>query len=126
MRMATCPLCGLKSERETVFYEDECIIIVRTKDLKGHRERIMVVARQHQSTIPDTMVAHAFNKVEEVGRRVFHYTDRFVILAKTFATIPEHWHKVCSDLDPTATDYQQVLETQWIKIVNVKNNDRSG
>jgi hypothetical protein len=119
--MTTCPLCALNFAQETVFYEDESIVIVRAKDLKGHRERIMVVFRDHQATIPEAMVQHALRKLEEVGRHVFDYTDRFVILAKTFATFPEHWHKVCSDLDPTATDYDQVLETPWIKIVDVNN-----
>jgi len=44
-----CPLCNLKLKEEVVFYEDEFIVILRTRDLKGHQERIMVVWKAHYS-----------------------------------------------------------------------------
>ena len=39
---------------------------------------------------------------------------------KTFGTILDHWHKVAMDLDPASEDFEQILGTPWLKVVEVK------
>ena len=41
-----CPLCGIcEREPENVLYEDEHFAIIRTADLKGHHERVMLILK---------------------------------------------------------------------------------
>src|SRR5437870_9125463 len=32
--------------------------------------------------------------------------------------IPEHWHRICSDIDPVAEDHDQILKTPRLVIDN--------
>ncbi|MGB9854843.1 MAG: hypothetical protein ACPLRY_08605 [Candidatus Bathyarchaeales archaeon] len=115
---ANCPLCALDLQNEKIFYEDASFIVLRTKKLKGHRERIMIVYKRHQHTISQKDYERALNILSKIGREVFRYTSKFVILDSTFATINDHWHLVASDLDPKSEDFDQILSTKWIKVVD--------
>jgi len=115
-----CPLCNLKLKEEVVFYEDEFIVILRTRDLKGHQERIMVVWKAHYSHIPDAQYAYALMKLIDTGKRVFKYTPKFVIMEGTFQTIKQHWHLVATDLDPNSNDFEQILRTPWLEVVGTE------
>ncbi|MGB9960408.1 MAG: hypothetical protein ACPLKQ_07840 [Candidatus Bathyarchaeales archaeon] len=115
---ANCPLCSLNLKEEKVFYEDDFFIVLRTKKLKGHRERIMIVYKRHQCTISEQEYARALKILSEIGREVFKYTPKFVVLDSTFASINNHWHLVASDLDPKSEDFDQILATKWIKVVD--------
>lgn len=113
-----CPLCELDLEREKIFYEDRSFIVLRTADMKGHRERIMIVHKQHRHTIPYKAYERALDILSKIGRRVFSYTPKFVIMDSTFATINDHWHLVVTDLDPKSKDFNLILATKWIKVVD--------
>jgi hypothetical protein len=115
---ANCPLCALDVQKEKIFYEDDSFIVLRTKKLKGHRERIMIVYRRHQPVIPEKEYERALNILSKIGREAFKYTPKFVILDSTFASINNHWHLVASDLDPKSEDFDQILSTKWIKVVD--------
>lgn len=113
-----CQLCeALK--KEVPLAENKDFVILRTKKLKGHKERIMVVLRVHASKMlrPTELEAEEF--LETVGKKLFKYTAIFVIMEPDFATIKDHWHLVCSDLDPNSEDYEQILATKWRKVVSV-------
>jgi hypothetical protein len=105
-------------KREKVFHEDESFIVLRTEDLKGHRERIMAVLKEHEHTIPYKAYERALDLLSEVGMKVFSYTPKFVIMDSTFATINDHWHLVATDLDPKSLDFDQILATKWVSVVD--------
>jgi len=114
----SCPLCELDLKKEKIYYEDRSFIILRTENLKGHKERIMIVYKRHEHTIPYKAVEHALNVLSKMGRKVFGYSPKFVIMDTTFATINDHWHFVATDLDPKSQDFDQILATRWIKVVD--------
>ncbi|MEM3463233.1 MAG: hypothetical protein QXL91_00005, partial [Candidatus Bathyarchaeia archaeon] len=60
----------------------------------------MIVYKQHQHTIPFETCERALTIISQIGREIFKYTPKFVILDSTFASINNHWHLVASDLDP--------------------------
>jgi hypothetical protein len=114
----SCPLCSLNLKKEKIYYDDRSFLVLRTKDLKGHRERIMVVYKQHEHTLPYKALERALDLLSEIGEKVFSYTPKFVIMDTTFATINDHWHLVATDLDPKSKDFDQILATRWIKFVD--------
>lgn len=118
MKALDCPLCGLNLQNEKIYYEDRSFIVLRTKTLKGHKERVMIVYRQHEHTIPYKAYERALDVLSRIGRKVFSYTPKFVIMDTTFATINDHWHLVATDLDPKSEDFDQILATRWIKVVD--------
>ncbi len=116
--VSKCPLCNLNNEHR--FYEDSEVIIVRTKNLKGHDERVMIVSKRHNEVITPMFESLALNRMEEVGKTIFTYTPKFVIMDMTFATVKDHWHRVCTDLDPKSEDFEQILETRWLRVVETR------
>ena len=118
MTTTSCPLCSLNLKKEKIYCEDRSFIVLRTKDLKGHKERIMVVYRPHEHTIPHKAFERALDMISDIGRRVFKYTPKFVIMDTTFATINDHWHLVATDLDPKSKDFDQILATRWIRFID--------
>jgi hypothetical protein len=118
LKAATCPLCNLNLKKEKIYYDDSSFIVLRTKNLKGHKERIMIVFKRHEHTIPYKAFEHALDTLSEIGRKVFSYTPKFVIMDTTFATINDHWHLVGTDLDRKSKDFDQILATRWIKIID--------
>ena len=118
MAKKMCPLCTLNLKKEKIYYEDGSFIVLKTKKLKGHKERIMVVLRQHEHTIPYKALERALDLLTDIGRKVFSYTPKFVIMDTTFATINDHWHLVGTDLDPKSEDFDQIIATRWIKVID--------
>jgi hypothetical protein len=113
-----CPLCRLDLKKEKIYYDDKSFLVLRTKNLKGHKERIMIVYKQHEHTIPYKAFERALDLLSDIGKKVFSYTPKFVIMDTTFATINDHWHLVGTDLDPKGKDFDQILSTRWIKVVD--------
>jgi hypothetical protein len=118
LRALSCPLCNLDLQKEKKYYEDRSFIVLRTKTGKGHKERIMIVLRRHEHTVPQRVFEHALDVLTKIGREVFSYTPKFVIMDTTFATINDHWHLVATDLDPKSEDFNQILGTRWIKVID--------
>ena len=118
LKVVQCPLCGLNLEKEKIYYDDRSFLVLRTKNLKGHKERIMIVYKQHEHTIPYKAFERALDLLSDIGKKVFSYTPKFVIMDTTFATINDHWHLVGTDLDPKSQDFDQILATRWIKVVD--------
>ena len=114
----SCPLCNLNLEEEKKYYEDRSFIVLRTKTEKGHRERIMIVLKRHEHTVPQRVYEHALDILTKIGKEVLSYTPKFVIMDTTFATINDHWHLVATDLNPKSEDFNQILATRWIKVID--------
>jgi len=110
----------MKLDMEKIFYQDGRFLVLRTDKLKGHAERIMIVSKEHRHSIPRYQSEFALDKLIEIGRRVFHYTPKFIIMDTTFATTKKHWHLVASDLNPASEDFNQILRTKWIADVDVE------
>ena len=126
MKALKCPFCELNLEKEKLFFADKSFIVLRTENLKGHKERIMIVYRQHEHTIPFKAYERALDIVSQIGQEVFRYTPKFVIMDSTFATVNDHWHLVVTDLSPESSDFDQILSTRWIKVIdNVSAEDTS-
>ena len=118
LKSVQCPLCGLDLKKEKIYYDDKSFLVLRTKNLKGHKERIMIVYKQHEHTVPYKVLERALDLLSDIGKKVFSYTPKFVIMDTTFATINDHWHLVGTDLDPKSKDFDQILATRWIKVVD--------
>jgi len=118
LKTGQCPLCGLDLKKEKIYYDDKSFLVLRTKNLKGHKERIMIVYKQHEHVIPYKAFERALDLLSDIGKKVFSYTPKFVIMDTTFATINDHWHLVGTDLDPKSKDFDQILSTRWIKVVD--------
>jgi len=54
----------------------------------------------------------------KAGSKFFSYTDKWAIFEPVYATVPDHWHRVASDLDEKAQDYGQILKTPRMIIDN--------
>jgi hypothetical protein len=113
-----CPLCELNLKEEKVYFEDDAFIVLETKKLKGHRERIMIVYKRHEHELPYRVVERALDLLTKIGRKLFSYTPKFVIMDSTFASISDHWHLVATDLDCKSEDFDQILATRWIKVID--------
>jgi hypothetical protein len=113
-----CPLCELNLKEEKVYFEDDTFILLRTKKLKGHKERVMIVNKRHEHELPYRAVERALDILTKMGRTLFRYTPKFVIMDTTFATINDHWHLVATDLYPKSEDFEQILATRWIKVID--------
>jgi len=118
LKGVNCPLCELKLNEEKVYFEDGSFIVLATEKLKGHRERIMIVYKRHEHELPYRAVEHALDVLTKIGRNLFSYTPKFVIMDSTFATINDHWHLVATDLDPKSEDFEQILATRWLKVID--------
>lgn len=118
LKAVKCSLCELDVKKEKIFHEDESFITLRTENLKGHRERIMIVSKEHKHSIPHKMYERGLDILEKISKEVFSYTPKAVIMDSTFATINDHWHLVVTDLDPRSEDFDQILATRWVTVVD--------
>ena len=125
LKAVGCPFCSLDPKKEKVFYEDNKFIILRTNDLKNHKERIMIVLKRHMHSISRKMYERALDLLAETGRKLFSYTPKFIVMDTTFATINDHWHLVATDLNPKSEDFDQILATRWIQFVDNTTNETS-
>ena len=78
----------------------------------------MIVIKQHEHELSRKAFERALDILSKIGRKLFSYTPKFVIMDSTFATINDHWHLVATDLDPKSEDFDQILATKWIKVVD--------
>ncbi len=114
--MGDCPFCLLPQNmwaKETIFYMDDLLVVMRAKDLKGHKERLVAVVHSHQDFNP-YLEAYLMAKLIETGRSAFR--QDFVVLRDTFSRFAGHAHMIACLEDPEAEDYKQVLGTERLKV----------
>ena len=95
-----CPLCRI-SQGE-VLAEFQRWKLVRTKTMKGHKERLMLFHKERLRTLDEGSVGEAYLLLMNAGSKFFSYTDKWAIFEPVYATVPDHWHRVASDLDEKA------------------------
>ncbi len=86
--------------------------------MKGHRERLMLLYREHTKTIDEQSIGEAYLTLHKVGTKFFSHAKQWAIFEPVYATVPEHWHRVASDLDDRADDHGQILKTPRLVIDN--------
>ena len=118
LKGSKCTLCKLNLQEEKLYFEDDFFLVLRTKKLKGHKERIMIMYKRHEHELPCKVVERALGILIKIGKELFSYTPKFVIMDSTFASVGDHWHLVATDLDPESDDFKQILATRWIKVVD--------
>jgi hypothetical protein len=111
-----CPLCRI-SQGE-VLAEFERWKLARTKTMKGHKERLMLYHRDHTKTLDEGSIGEAYLLLMKIGSKFFSYTDKWAIFEPVYATVPDHWHRIASDLDKNAEDHAQILKTPRMIIDN--------
>jgi len=92
---AECPLCSIPL-REILLYEDDKIYLVSTKDLKGHKVRMMVVTKRHTTKPNFKEQITAIGKLIEYMSNLMKDQDWYIVSNK-FATVPQHWHVMSCD-----------------------------
>jgi hypothetical protein len=115
---AVCPLCKIAGDE--VLAEFPRWRLARTKTMKGHKERLMLYHRDHLQTLDEQSIGEAYLLLSRIGSRFFSYTDKWAIFEPVYATVPSHWHRVASDLDDNAQDYQQILKTPRMILDNIQ------
>jgi hypothetical protein len=113
-----CSLCNIP-QRE-VLLEYQRWKLVRTKTMKGHKERLMLFHKDHLRTLDEGSIGEAYLLLMKAGSKFFSYTDKWAIFEPVYATVPDHWHRVASDLDENAQDYGQILKTPRMIINNLE------
>jgi len=111
-----CPLCSLPQNE--VLAELGRWRLARTKTMKGHRERLMLLYREHAKTIDEQSIGEAYLTLHKVGQKFFSHAKQWAIFEPIYATVPEHWHRVASDLDAKADDHDQILKTPRLIVDN--------
>lgn len=93
-----CKLCkALENEKDKYLYEDDYIVILPTKNLKGHNKRIMAVSKEHMvrpSKLEEDIWMAIFIRF---CKNYFDEEPTFALCQSTYASIPDHWHKIACD-----------------------------
>lgn len=111
-----CSLCNIPEQEVLVEYQRWKL--VRTKTMKGHKERLMLLHKKHVRTLDEGSIGEAYLLMMKAGSKFFSYTNKWAIFEPVYATVPDHWHRVASDLDKKAQDYGQILKTPRMIIDN--------
>jgi len=86
--------------------------------MKGQRERLMLFYKEHVRVLDEGSIGEAYLLLAQAGAKFFSYADKWAIFEPVYATVPDHWHRVASDLDERAQDYGQILKTPRVIIDN--------
>jgi hypothetical protein len=115
-REAYCPICNISGAE--VLVEFPRWKLARTKTMKGHKERLMLYHKEHLKTLDEQSIGEAYILLSKIRSTFYSYTDKWAIFEPVYATVPDHWHRVASDLDENAQDYRQILKTPRLIIDN--------
>lgn len=79
---------------------------------------LCLLARGTRKQLDEGSIGEAYLLLNSIGQRFFGYTDKWAIFESDFATIPDHWHRIASDLVENADDFHQILRTSRTRISN--------
>lgn len=114
----SCPLCRIP--KEEVLAEFQSWKLARTKTMKGHKERLMLFNKEHVRSLDEGSIGEAYMLLAQIGSTFFPFTEKWAVFEPVHATVPNHWHRVASDLDSNAEDHEQILKTPRLIIHNEK------
>jgi len=114
-----CPLCSIP-KYESLLYEDDKIYLVSTKDLRGHKVRVMAVTKRHtiEPTFEEQILADGI--LFEHMTKLMGKNDWYIVSSQ-FASIPQHWHRIAMDFpleeeeDPMFTKTPKIMFPIWRK-----------
>lgn len=103
----SCPLCNLSS-REPILYEDDIVYLVSTKNLKGHKVRVMVATKRHTNkpSFQEQITADAV--LIDYMTNLMCGQDWFIV-SNQYASISDHWHRIACDV-PTEGELDPLFE----------------
>jgi hypothetical protein len=91
----SCPLCSIPL-REKIIYQDDLIYLAETKELKGHKVRLMAVIKRHSAepTFEERVLCTVklYNNMRKSG-------GDFFIVNNDHCSVPDHWHLMACDAD---------------------------
>ena len=107
-----CPFCTIP-QRELLFYSDEHVYLVKTKDMKGHKHRVTVATHRHttQPTFEELTKAYSvlYDYMNQQGLEEWYIVDR------TFGRWPDHWHLVSCCGEGTQKELVQLAATPKVQ-----------
>jgi len=93
-----CKLCkALEKEKDKYLYEDDDIVVLPTKNLKGHNKRIMAISKEHVKNPSHLDEDEWILIFIQFCKGYFDEEPTFALCESTYATIPNHWHKIACD-----------------------------
>ena len=102
MKKEICRMCKiLKEELDWVLYEDEWCKIVPTKNMKGHKKRIMIISKDHNVKEGSSLSRFLIETLVRFSKEYFN-EPTFALVDSTYASYPEHWHRIACDWNGTA------------------------
>jgi hypothetical protein len=115
----TCSLCeAIKSEAEEVWiapaYEGHTDFeILKTKAMKGHKFRYMIVSRVHMDNVGGQAWRYAAGRLIEFMME--KCDEDFVVMYPDHATIKDHFHLVACDI-ADGDDLEQIQNTKRFEV----------
>ena len=107
-----CKLCEvLEKEKKKFLYEDTYCAILPTKNMKGHHKRIMIVTKFHVKELTKEMEEKLTYIFQIFCEQYFDEEPTYALVDSTYATIPEHWHKIACDWYGTPDEMKQLHYT---------------
>jgi len=103
----------LKREKKEFLYEDKQCFIVKTKNMKGHKKRVMIVSKEHSKTLDRTIEKRLLGFFV-VWCKSYFDEPTFALVEPTYATHPEHWHRIACDWNGTKKEIKQLHYTPHI------------
>ena len=114
----SCPLCQISNgKNEEIFYSGGGWIICTTKDKKGHRERIMMVWRRHEMSVPAGEKVRGMKLLKIWGELLLGRD--WVYLRDTLSSIKGHYHMVASDWEGWDVEQMKrsdIIQSRWVII----------
>ena len=108
--------------KERAIYDDDDMMIVNTKKLKGHKRRIMCIIKRHDRIPTEWELRHMISRLFDIGLDVFKYAMAFAILDNKYAAYKTHFHLVASDFD--GDDFWQIMKTPILAIFSTKLREK--
>ena len=121
--MHKCALCkALKKEKDKFVYEDEYVVYLPTKNMKGHHKRLMVSIKDHISydEINPILEEKIITNFITFCKGYFDEEPTFALCESTYCTIPKHWHLVACDWFGYPEEVQQLHYTPHESISTFK------
>jgi len=110
--MPKCKLCkAIENEKDKILYQDNEIVILPTKYKKGHHKRIMAISTKHVKELGPFEEEMSLKRFINFCKEYFDEEPTFALVEPTYATIPEHWHRIACDWFATARERKQLEYT---------------
>jgi len=88
-----CPLCSIPN-REPLLFENQLVYLVSTREMKGHRVRVMAVIKRHSKNPTFEEKGFVYASVIDYMK---NHTEKFFLAAPKEASVPDHWHLIACD-----------------------------